>query len=370
MKGQHIFALRILLLLATVVFAQNVWAQAADLSEIGTDSRRTLFVSALIRMDGTAEPVEAFVSDFPPGTSIADPAQIRLEYLDAGDQVIGQRNAWDPRWEFYETDESGEAQRTLDEAIGEFGFPFDSRIFSVRITDLQDELELLTIDVSSVVLQFCLDNPDDPNCADVPSPNQPPVADAGGPYSVEEDASLTLDGSGSSDPDGDALTFKWDLDGDGAYGESSPQAERGDESGETPEFLASGLVAPDSFTVSLQVCDPSGDCDVDSTQIQVTVADADADGVPDRDDVCPQTVELAPTSGTLKPNRWRLAEAGAIFEQAPPQAQTGSITIQDTGGCSCSQIAEGLGAGKSHTLDGCSSSLLAQWIDEVTSGDH
>jgi hypothetical protein len=36
--------------------------------------------------------------------------------------------------------------------------------------------------------------------------NQPPIADAGGPYLISEGQSLTLNGSGSFDPDGDPLT--------------------------------------------------------------------------------------------------------------------------------------------------------------------
>ncbi|HSJ06553.1 MAG TPA: PKD domain-containing protein [Longimicrobiales bacterium] len=42
-----------------------------------------------------------------------------------------------------------------------------------------------------------------------PCTNAPPVADAGGPYNVNEGSTVVLDGTGSFDPDGLALTYLW-----------------------------------------------------------------------------------------------------------------------------------------------------------------
>lgn len=52
-----------------------------------------------------------------------------------------------------------------------------------------------------------------------------PVADAGGPYSGEVGSPVTLDASGSYDPDGVIVTYEWDCNGDGEYDQitSSPQ---------------------------------------------------------------------------------------------------------------------------------------------------
>ena len=45
----------------------------------------------------------------------------------------------------------------------------------------------------------------------VRSENRPPVADAGGDQAVELDTAVWLDGRGSQDPDGDAITYSWRL---------------------------------------------------------------------------------------------------------------------------------------------------------------
>ena len=51
--------------------------------------------------------------------------------------------------------------------------------------------------------------------------NATPIADAGGPYKIDEGQPLELDASGSSDPGQDPLTFLWDLDGDGVYDDAA-----------------------------------------------------------------------------------------------------------------------------------------------------
>ena len=55
-----------------------------------------------------------------------------------------------------------------------------------------------------------------------PKTEKPPVADADGPYAVPEGSSVLLDGTGSSDPDGDPLIlYEWDLDNDGQYDDAT-----------------------------------------------------------------------------------------------------------------------------------------------------
>lgn len=85
--------------------------------------------------------------------------------------------------------------------------------------------------------------------------NLPPTALAGGPYTVIESHSLTLNGGGS-DPAGllDPLTFSWDLNGDDVFGDAA---------GATPtvswsQLEALGISAPNVYSVKVRTNDGDG----------------------------------------------------------------------------------------------------------------
>jgi len=102
-----------------------------------------------------------------------------------------------------------------------------------------------------------------------PPDNEPPVADAGGPYSAGARQTIIFDGSGSSDPDGEIDFYRWNF-GDG-----------------TSEILAK---TPDhtysntgNYEVTLTVIDNNGTTDTDIIEIQIgeyvnKKPTADADG--------------------------------------------------------------------------------------------
>jgi len=97
-----------------------------------------------------------------------------------------------------------------------------------------------------------------------------PVADDGGPYTVEQGGSVLLTAAGSSDADGSIVGYEWDLDGDGVFGESGIDAARGDEAGFSVVFSAAGLSAPATHDVSLRATDNDGKLSaVATTQVNV-----------------------------------------------------------------------------------------------------
>jgi len=74
--------------------------------------------------------------------------------------------------------------------------------------------------------------------------NRPPVADAGGPYTGTVGSPVSFSGTGSSDPDGDAITYAWDFD--------ATDGITVDATGATPTHAYG---APGTFTVTLTVTD-------------------------------------------------------------------------------------------------------------------
>ncbi|HUR32319.1 MAG TPA: PxKF domain-containing protein [Vicinamibacterales bacterium] len=77
--------------------------------------------------------------------------------------------------------------------------------------------------------------------------NAPPTVIANGPYAATEGGSVALSATGT-DPEGDALSYAWDLDNNGSF--ETP--------GQTVTFSAASLQAPATYTVQVQATDAGG----------------------------------------------------------------------------------------------------------------
>jgi len=91
-----------------------------------------------------------------------------------------------------------------------------------------------------------------------PPPNHAPVAVIGGPYTTS-DGVVHVDGSQSSDPDNDALTFRWDF-GDGTSGDSMKMSHT---------YASNG-----TYNISLVVSDAKGAKDTATTTASVALEQA------------------------------------------------------------------------------------------------
>ena len=98
-------------------------------------------------------------------------------------------------------------------------------------------------------------------CFQAPT-NQPPITDAGSNQEVLVGGTVQLDGSGSSDPDGDPLTFNWEI----TLKPAGSTAVLSDPSAVNPEFVAD---VAGVYEIQLIVND--GDVDSDPDQVTITV---------------------------------------------------------------------------------------------------
>ena len=87
--------------------------------------------------------------------------------------------------------------------------------------------------------------------------NQPPVANAGPDQTALEGDTVSFDASASHDPDGDALTYEWDLNNDGEYNDAN---------GMTASF---NFADNGNFTIGLKVTDPLGLSNIDTLTVTV-----------------------------------------------------------------------------------------------------
>jgi YVTN family beta-propeller protein len=89
---------------------------------------------------------------------------------------------------------------------------------------------------------------------ELPAPNRPPVAHAGGPYTANVGKAVIFDGSASYDPDGDPLQYAWTF-GDGSNG--------------TGASSSHSYAAPGTYQVTLTVTDGRGGKSSDTTTATV-----------------------------------------------------------------------------------------------------
>jgi hypothetical protein len=119
-----------------------------------------------------------------------------------------------------------------------------------------------------------------------------PIARPGGPYVVNEGSSIPLNGSASSDPNGNPLTFAWDLDNDAQFDDAFIP---------NPTFSAA-LLDNGVYSVSLRVSDGAY---VDIGRTAVTVLN-----------VAP-AVMLTPTATTVNVNT-PATFTGSFFDPGVP----------------------------------------------------
>ncbi len=159
---------------------------------------------------------------------------------------------------YKDADEDGYSDGTTLKA----GTQPESYFQAFELISISDDCDDSDANVNPGATEVCNDGIDNDcngniDCNDYVT-TQAPVADAGGLYSADVGASVSLDGLGSSDADGWITDYAWDLDNDGQYDDAN---------GVTANFTESSA---GTYTVSLQVMDNDGMTDTDTVTVKVS----------------------------------------------------------------------------------------------------
>ncbi len=141
-----------------------------------------------------------------------------------------------------------------------------------------------------------------------------PYAWAGGPYVTTIGKELTLDASGSYDPDGRIVSYEWDFDGDGTYDQRTADP-----------MVSHTFDRAFDGEIVLRVTDDSGTTGLATARAH---ASADGDEVPDAVDNCPAAHDpgQADTDGD---------GVGDVCDPSPgypTKDREGIIVVDDSGG--------------------------------------
>ena len=153
--------------------------------------------------------------------------------------------------------------------------------------------------------------------------DQPPVANAGGPYVVAEGGTVVLDATQSADPDqtSSSLTYAWDFSGNGLFTDAT---------GPNPTFSAAALDGPGQVTVRLEVTDLQGESSISTAVITIQNV-APTATLTNNGPVNEGSPVLVAFSGTFDPGAADVA-AGLHFSYATSEAALATAYATATDG--------------------------------------
>jgi len=184
----------------------------------------------------------------------------------------------------------------------------------------------------------------------VPVVNQPPTADPNGPYTGFEGSPVSFDGTGSTDPENDPLTYEWN------FGDGSPPV-----AGATPTHIYADL---GTYTVCLTVTDSGGLSDTQCTTALITnvcptvgpipvdpasalveinvdisaSADFTDPGTADTHDAEWDWGDQTTSTGTVNETNGSGTVGGDSHSYSTPGVYTIQLTVTDDDGCSNTNI--------------------------------
>jgi PKD repeat protein len=160
-------------------------------------------------------------------------------------------------------------------------------------------------------------------------PNQPPVADAGGPYYANVGNSITFTGSGSTDTNGTIAGYRWDWTNDGTY----------DTNWITSATTTHSYPSVGTYTIKLEAKDNDGATDTDTATAYITTAggavptaevNGPYSGYVNHPVFFSSAGSIGGSEGTITEWYWTFGDGAVSSQQNPSHTYTSSGTFTVT----------------------------------------
>jgi hypothetical protein len=169
-------------------------------------------------------------------------------------------------------------------------------------------------------------------CGTNEAPDQPTItiSDADGDGTNEVGEQLTFTGS-ASDPDGDALTYNWEIEGNNANGQTTTETFNSRSTYTATLTVSDG---EETSSVTKQFTVGSSNDNNAPENLQISVQDADSDGVNEVNEVLTFTGSASDPDGDALTYNWKIEAADVDGKQATQSfastgAYTATLTVSD-----------------------------------------
>ena len=196
-------------------------------------------------------------------------------------------------------------------------------------------------------------------------PNSPPVADAGDDQVVSEGATVQLDGSATTDPDGNAILYSWTAPPDVILSNATAAA---------PTFTAPLVSADTTYTFTLTVTDGAGYTDADT--VTITVRDTDSTNMQAPAPAAPSNLAAASATADSVTLTWgapadpSITGYAILYRISAVQPDLG-VLVNDTGSTNSTYVVHGLEPGTTYefgvaALNGTGASAVSNLVTVST----